>query len=248
MRPLRLGLVLAVLAGGSALDAFLIVSPFAQASSEGNDFTDRLINSSQVRFQEVFTVASFNFVDSVPKVISALAFRRNGASAMFPSTLIQGLTIRLGYTTRDATLTATGLSTTFANNPAGPMTTVFSGSIWVSSSSTTSPRAFDILFPLQSPFTYDPALGNLLLDWTRTVSVSTAAVDTHLSTTDGVAVVFSASAGATTGTRVSEGAVTQFEMTNVPEPSTAVMAGLGLGLVGLVAAHRLKSARSRSAE
>src|SRR5207249_8841041 len=61
-----------------------------------------------------------------------------------------------------------GLSTTYANNVGADDTVVFTrGALTLSSAFTgppDGPKDFDIIITLTTPFLYNPALGNLLLD------------------------------------------------------------------------------------
>ena len=60
-----------------------------------------------------------------------------------------------------------GLSTTFAENLGTNNTLVFDGTLTWTTANLPGPgntRQFDIVFPLTTPFLYDPAAGNLLLD------------------------------------------------------------------------------------
>ncbi len=62
---------------------------------------------------------------------------------------------------------ATGLSTTFAENLGTNNTLVFSGPLtWTTANlpGLGNTRQFDYVFPFTTPFLYDPAAGNLLLD------------------------------------------------------------------------------------
>jgi hypothetical protein len=59
------------------------------------------------------------------------------------------------------------LSTTFAQNLGTNNTLVFDGTVNVTTGNLPGPgntRQFDIVFPFTTPFLYDPAAGNLLLD------------------------------------------------------------------------------------
>jgi hypothetical protein len=61
-----------------------------------------------------------------------------------------------------------GLSTTFANNIGTNNTLVFDGTMTLATENLPGPgntRQFDIVYPLTTPFLYDPAAGNLLLDF-----------------------------------------------------------------------------------
>ena len=59
------------------------------------------------------------------------------------------------------------LSTTFADNIGLDNTLVFSGTLALQTANLPGPgdtKQFDIVFPFTTPFLYDPAAGNLLID------------------------------------------------------------------------------------
>jgi hypothetical protein len=116
---------------------------------------------SPLRSQQVYGASQFP--DS-PILIKELRFRPGTPpyGGVFSAT-ITNIQINLSTTTNNPD----GLSTTFANNIGADNTIVYSGSLSISSSYTgddTGPRDNDIVVRLQTPFIYDPAKGNLLLD------------------------------------------------------------------------------------
>ena len=74
------------------------------------------------------------------------------------------LSIRISFAYRATTVA--GASPVFANNiGTGGLVNVYNGTLVLSSTAaTSSPQAFDIIINLMHNFTYNPALGNLLLD------------------------------------------------------------------------------------
>lgn len=118
------------------------------------------------RVQEVYQALQF---PSQPILIKELRFRPADApfGGVFSCT-ISNIQIHLSTTTA----AAGALSTTFANNVGADDTTVYSGALHLSSQFTGpagGPKDMDIVVTLQTPFLYDPANGNLLLDvFTRT--------------------------------------------------------------------------------
>src|SRR5262249_18592996 len=100
------------------------------------------------------------------------------------------------------------------------------------------PKAFDILITFATPFLYDPALGNLLLDVRNFSGGSTTVFDAQSSPTpDPISRVFSLSSlgvNDPTGVVNSDGLVTKFvTLTPVPEPSSLLLLGVGLVAFGL---------------
>jgi hypothetical protein len=112
------------------------------------------------RYQQIYAGA-----ETGSGTIGELRFRREtGDVNAFGPVTLPGVTIRLSSTAA----TPASLSSTFAANVGADVTTVFSGdlTLW-SGASTASPRPFDIVIPLTTPFTFEAASGaNLLLDVT----------------------------------------------------------------------------------
>ncbi len=69
---------------------------------------------------------------------------------------------------RVSTITASELTNDFTANYGGaPVTTVFDGPLTISTQATgdaLGPRGFDYHFPFQTPYVYDPSVGNLLVE------------------------------------------------------------------------------------
>jgi len=128
------------------------------------------------RVQEVYQALQF---PSSPIWIKELRFRPADApyGGVFSCT-VSDIQIHLSTTTASAG----ALSTTFANNVGGDDTTVYSGALHLSSQFTgpsSGPKDMDIVVTLQTPFLYDPANGNLLLDvFTRSADGTGAFVQT----------------------------------------------------------------------
>src|SRR5262249_15606522 len=136
------------------------------------------------------------------------------------------------------------LDPTFAVNVGADDVTVYPESPLTLSSAATGPsqgpKAFDIVIHLATPFTYNPANGNPLLDIrisdgpTSTPFDATAGSDTL----DGMSrqVAFDLNSPTAGNFVDSIGLVTKFTFTPVPEPSTLAL--LTLGAFGLLARRR----------
>jgi hypothetical protein len=104
-------------------------------------------------------------------------------------------------------------------------------------------KAFDVVINLATPFLYNPAAGNLLLDVRNFGGGgSVPALDAESSNSDAVSRVYTESQGVNAPTVLpseqdTEGLVTQFTVTPVPEPGTAVF-GFGLVVMGLARRRR----------
>ena len=216
--PAALQTTLAILAIGVALvggeaRAALVVVPNAQAGAEGNDSNFGPFFSSSVRYQQVYSFSQFP--TSGPLTITQISFRPDGSVAG-PTLFIVGTTAQISLST---TSRAPGtLSTVFADNVGPNVQTVFNG--FVSSAPVTGPgggpKDFTITITLDSPFVYDPSLGNLLLD----VSATSGGISAPFDAQSGGSLtshVDAASIGATSGTVATTGLVTQFQFTTPPK-------------------------------
>lgn len=133
---------------------------------------------------------------------------------------------------------------TFANNIGPDETTVFAGALSLSSADTGSglpgaPRDFDISIVFDTGFTYDPLLGNLLLDVFVFDGASTTAFDAAFVSDDTVSRILTIDSGVDSPTADMAdvfGLVTKFVTTDVPEPGGLTL--LAVGLAGLGFARR----------
>lgn len=218
--------------------AQMIVVPGAQAAVEGNiDQAVPFSTSSTYRFQQVYDATAFNSLN-VPSFITAVAFRFNGFPPGGTSVFLPSLQFNLSTTA----VSSTTLSSTFAANLGSDDTTVFSGSLNVTSNSVVSPKPFDFVVTLSTPFLFNPSAGNLLLDIRNFSGASTLTLDAQDSPDDAVARVVSASNGVNnaSGAVNSFGLITRFTFTPatpVPEPSTYGIVAAA-GLLGLAAFRR----------
>ena len=143
------------------LRAQVVVVPNAMATNDGN--TANLVppGPAVLRLMQIFDASQFGAL-SGPSVLSQLALRPDtipGPSG--PRT--QTLRIYASTTSRSVA----GLSTTFADNLGPNNTLVFDGTWTQFTENLRGPgntRKFDIVRPFTTPFLYDPAAGNLLLD------------------------------------------------------------------------------------
>src|SRR5262249_40728325 len=119
-----------------------------------------------------------------------------------------------------------GLSAIFANNIGADDTVVYSGALPLSSAATgpaAGPKDFDIAIILTTPFLYDPTAANLQLDIRTLGGGSTVGLDAQFATGDSISRVEGLVTD-TSGSRDSEGLVTEFEFSpTAPEPSTMLL-------------------------
>ena len=101
-------------------------------------------------------------------IIDAIRLRRDVFYPAFTSPITVILQINLGY----AATTVEIASPVFANNIGSGYVTVFDGTVNLTSPGTGSPNPFDIVFDVADPFAYDPALGDLLVDFQITFAQS----------------------------------------------------------------------------
>ena len=233
-------LALAVSAlGGETARAVFIVSPGAQATTEGNanngfPFNIAAFGLNSQRYQQVYLASEFAGV-SGPQFVTQIAFRPDAGSGGAFSATLPNIQINLSTTPRGPD----GLSTTFADNVGANDTVVSSGPLTLSSAfagPAAGPKAFDIVINLLTPFIYNPAAGNLLLDVRNFGGGRTTQIDAQNTSADPTSRAFTIMANGVnnpTGLVDSFGLVTRFDLTPVPEPSGVVLLGLGgVGLLG----------------
>jgi hypothetical protein len=150
---------------GSALssNAALSATPLIVPNNAANIQPGSGIEDTFFKVERIQTVYGASQFPSYPILITELRWR--------PSTLTGGpLTDAVPNIQIDVSTTAAqadSLDFTYANNVGLDATTVFSGPATVATAFgtlTNGTKAFDISFPLQKPFLYDPSKGNLLID------------------------------------------------------------------------------------
>jgi hypothetical protein len=223
-----------LLGASPAVSALPIVVPSSLATTEGSTnnpipFSFIPTDPTTRRYQQVYDASEF----PMASWITSLAFRPDALFGTAGSTTLASVQIDLSTTTA----AVDGLSTTFASNLGADNTTVFSGALPLSSANTPAgpgPRDFDIAITLLTPFLYDPALGNLLLDVRNFDVTITTVFDAQNVGNDGISRVFTSFVDASSPTADSRdtlGLVTQFQATPVPEPATLLLVGCGLAVV-----------------
>lgn len=164
MKKLPLLAALAGLLCVTAATAADLVVPNALTGTQsdtGNLFP--FLSPQPVRYQQVYDRAQFGGFGGGAQYITQIAFRAHGPGIAFSGSASE---IQINLSTTSAT--PDNLSHDFAPN-VGPDDTVvypksalqFSTSVAVAGD---GPQAFDIVITFVTPFLYDPARGNLLLD------------------------------------------------------------------------------------
>jgi hypothetical protein len=171
-------------------------------------------NGSQ-RYQQVYDASQF---PQGPIQITSIAFRPDGTIGGAFLSVISDIKIDLSTTPMGI-----NLSPTFADNVGSNDTTVFNGSLSLSSQFTQpdgpgTATAFDIVVPFLQPFVYDPSKGNLLIDISNFVGALTTPIDA-VAGTDMVGRVYTqntdTAASPTASAADTAGLITQFTYTNV---------------------------------
>ena len=219
--------------------AGLVVVPNSLSGTEGSSnngfpFNIADFSLSSQRYQQVYGSNQFGAGGLITQII----FRPDAfTGAAFSSTLTN---VRIDLST--TTMAVDGLSTTFATNVGADDTIVFNGSLSLSSAFTgpgAGPKAFDIIITLTTPFNYNPALGNLLLDVRNFSGGHTTQFDSQ-GTADSISRVFTNTANTGVNTPTAdvadtEGLITQFNFgAAVPEPGTWSLLLTGIAAIGIV--------------
>jgi hypothetical protein len=206
-----------------AVGAQTIVAPNDLANTYGGapnvaPFDIGNLHISSMRYQQMYDASQFGTIVTGGEYITQIAFRAAVIDNDFSDTL-QSIQFDLSTTAN------TDLSSTFADNVGIDDTTVFNGS-WSFSSAGGAAGAsvFDIVLNLTTPFFYNPANGNLVLDVRNFDGGYSAYFDDSYLAGEGISRVWSRDVSVSTavGSDV-EGLVTQFTFSPVPEPSSLVL-------------------------
>ena len=239
----------AVLVGAPEARALAIIVPGDKTNVDGSGGNAMPFSTvTSMRYQQVYGASEFlPFGNSL--AFTEIRFRLGSSVELAFSGSIDDIQLNLSTTSANPD----GLSTTFANNVGADDTVVFArGSLPLSSAGVGSdPQPFDIVISLTTPFTYDPTLGNLLLDIRKfsadEVPPTFDAHDDGFAGGDAISRVFAFDVNAATGQTDnfnSIGLVTLFDDgATVPEPGVSSL--LVAAVFGLAArcrrSHRIRA-------
>jgi hypothetical protein len=202
-----------------------IVVPNGLGGVEGN--TDNGYPFSiggAMRYQQIFGASGFSALPPGGGLITKIAFRTDGVyGATFSTTTPD---VRISLSTSLAVVD--GLNQDLLANIGADNTVVWPrGPLALSGSGGSSPNPFDVVITLTTPFLYNPANGNLLMDIQNFTGVFTPQFDASNITGDGTSRIYNVSdANATMASPASTdsiGMVAQFTFQPVPEPSVAML-------------------------
>ena len=228
------------------MHAGTLVISNAQASTVGNDSSGNLAGAiASLDAQDIWDTSQFAPLAG-GVYITQLAFRMKPGTGSINAT-VTSASISLSTTT----FTPATMSTTFATNRGADFTQVASltGTLWSNPGCAgPSPCAFDIVYPFSTPFFYNPANGDLLIElqFTGYNGSGTGSLDVEnygLDPTKLVGEIAAVPAAPTTGNLHYSDSVTQLTFTAVPEPTSYLLALCGLGV--LVVLQRLHSSTTR---
>lgn len=205
--------------------------------SEGNTFSTIPFTAgpqTSLRFQQLYDFAGDDIAGiQGPFLIRSISFREDATHQFGFTSYFADFQLNLSTTSRSDD----GLSTVFSENVgADDRVVIPRGEFRIGAS--------QVIIRLATPFLFDPREGNLLLDirnyggggtgWGIPPFAGPAYLDALSALEDGVSSVSATSINALSGSTSTLGLVTTFHMTQVPEPSSLVVAAFsGLLAVGI---------------
>jgi hypothetical protein len=157
-----------------------LIVPNIEATNDSYELDSATLVNSEFREQEVYANTQF---PTNPILITEIRFRPDAVSGKAFATTIQSIQVDMSTTAA----TPDVLSPIFADNVGADPVTVLSGAVSISSTFTGAEgnvTNFDIVLPLSTPFLYNPAQGNLLID-IKNASGSTASLLSGTGSSDG---------------------------------------------------------------
>jgi len=140
----------------STVDYFVVGSD----DSEGDNASDFPFRIPDGRLQQFYPASIFSSLSSAIVIVS-VAFRVNGDDSV--GFLQQSFnTVTLMLSTKPST--GTPPSPNFSENRGPDATTVFDGPITFNAAKSSGPAPFDIKISFTTPYSYDPKLGDLILE------------------------------------------------------------------------------------
>ena len=192
----------------------------------GTDAASATNYQTGATYQQIYSSTDFS---GSPILITELAFSTSSLISDATSATL-GLDVHLGV----AATSAANPDTTFSANRGSDYLDVFSGVLTFTPALN---NTFDLVLNLSSPFLYDPASGDLLLDISLTQAPTITGTALYFggdsSATDDR--IFNAAPG-TTGRIDFNTLATQFtfaDSTAAPEPSSLLLFGSGIGFLGI---------------
>jgi len=199
-----------------------VVVPSGNANVEGNSASGDLFRTSASVFQQVYSASAFGFLGGTTGRIDGMAFRFDGgASNQGFVGIWPGISISLSTTLQNPD----SLSPTYSQNGGSDEVIVFGGSLDIVAPSEPGLRSFQVVVPFQTPFFYDPSRGNLSLFMVSSAGPTNLFLDGQFAAGDSVGRVFGGFAS--TGIPDTLGLITRFNITPIPEPSSATLAAIG---------------------
>jgi len=225
---------------------FVYAPPEVQASDDGNADI-RPFERGPARLQQVYDASMFSSLEpSGGGFIAVISFRVDLSNGRPFGALIENMQINMSTTAREPD----GLSAVFSENSGlGDVITVGPRSVGLFSLA----GGFDMRIRLDTPFFYNPAQGNLLLDFQIFRGIvpdefprpgDRAILDAFNVVGDSVSSVYGQDIFGlnmpTTGQPSSLGMATEFIVTPVPEPATLTLLTVGLMIFGGMGWKRIR--------
>ena len=201
-----------------------ISGPFSQFSTPPN--------ITSMRYQEVYASDQFSGINHGGGFITGVGYAIIGGGGLQPGGVIPRLQIDLSTTSKGPD----GLSIVFAENVGADNRIVVGPKpVYIAQNTPGDPTGFGVFIQFDTPFFYNPAQGNLLMDVRNIeapgVAESAGSFAGVNKPGDSISSVAARNVVAMSGSTVTSGLTTAFVVEPIPEPSTITLLTLALPLI-----------------
>jgi hypothetical protein len=241
--------VLVLSIGRTTWAEMFTVAPAGFEATDGTFISDGplgTVGSGGARYQQIYDASLFSSFGG-PQVITEIQFRAASPENAFRPNSVTAANTMISLSTTSVTsapgaTTDGAFSASFDDNVGANAQVVYSGALTLNrgGSNAAGAQPFEYGFVLQTPFVYNPSMGNLLLDVIVPVGAAVTqgagfgafeSFDASVESGDGVASVRGTGTNSV-GAAGQTGLITRFTSEAIPEPTSAMLLLAAMAMIG----------------